>query len=138
MIPDERARWDPGGDCVADERHELDNAGFAGRVTALAAVFAAAGLRPGGVLAIMLPNRVELVTSMFAALRLGAAVTPVNAALTAQEARYRSMTRAPRWSSPTRRPRRSCARARTGSSGWPRGCPAVVPGLRLVVVIGGR
>jgi acyl-coenzyme A synthetase/AMP-(fatty) acid ligase len=61
------------------------------------------------VLAIMLPNRVELVTSMFAALRLGAAVTPVNAALTAQEARYRSMTRAPRWSSPTRRPRRSCA-----------------------------
>jgi long-chain acyl-CoA synthetase len=87
-IPDERARRDPGGACVADERHELDNAGFAGRVTALAAVFAAAGLRPGGVLAIMLPNRVELVTSMFAAWRLGAAVTPVNPALTAQEARY--------------------------------------------------
>jgi acyl-CoA synthetase (AMP-forming)/AMP-acid ligase II len=87
-IPDERARRDPGGACVADERHELDNAGFAGRVTALAAVFAAAGLCPGGVLAIMLPNRVELVTSMFAAWRLGAAVTPVNPALTAQEARY--------------------------------------------------
>ena len=87
-IPDERARRDPGGACIADERHELDNAGFAERVTALAAVFAAAGLRPGGVLAIMLPNRVELVTSMFAAWRLGAAVTPVNPALTAQEARY--------------------------------------------------
>ena len=87
-IPDERARRDPGGACVADERHDLDNAGFAERVTALAAVFAAAGLRPGGVLAIMLPNRVELVTSMFAAWRLGAAVTPVNPALTAQEARY--------------------------------------------------
>jgi acyl-CoA synthetase (AMP-forming)/AMP-acid ligase II len=28
------------------------------------------------VLAIMLPNRVELITSMFAAWRLGAAVTP--------------------------------------------------------------
>jgi acyl-CoA synthetase (AMP-forming)/AMP-acid ligase II len=57
-------------------------------VVAVAAVFAAAGLRPGGVLAVMLPNRVELVTSMFAAWRLGAAVTPVNPALTAQEARY--------------------------------------------------
>ena len=87
-IPDERAQRDPGGACIADERHELDNAGFAERVTALAAVFDAAGLRPGGVLAIMLPNRVELITSMFAAWRLGAAVTPVNPALTAQEARY--------------------------------------------------
>src|SRR6185295_2355169 len=38
--------------------------------------------------AIMLPNRVELITSVFAAWRLGAAVTPVNPALTAQEARY--------------------------------------------------
>ena len=36
----------------------------------------------------MLPNRVEFVTSMFAAWRLGAAVTPIDAALTAQEARY--------------------------------------------------
>src|SRR3984957_11345476 len=87
-IPDERARRDPGGPCVADERGHLDNAGFAEKVTALAAVFAAAGLRPGGVLAIMAPIRVELVTSMFAAWRLGAAVTPVNPALTAQEARY--------------------------------------------------
>jgi long-chain acyl-CoA synthetase len=87
-IPDERAKRDPGGACVADERQELDNAGFAGKVSAVAALFAAAGLRPGGVLAIMLPNRVELVTSMFAAWRLGAAVTPVNPALTGQEARY--------------------------------------------------
>jgi acyl-CoA synthetase (AMP-forming)/AMP-acid ligase II len=36
----------------------------------------------------MMQNRVELVTSMFAAWRLGAAVTPVNPALTPQEARY--------------------------------------------------
>jgi len=87
-IPDDRALRDPGGACLADEHQSLDNRGFAERVTALAAVFDAAGLRPGGVLAIMLPNRVELVTSMFAAWRLGAAVTPVNPALTAQEARY--------------------------------------------------
>jgi len=66
----------------------LDNAAFAERVLAVAAAFAAAGLRRGDVLAIMLPNRVELITSMFAAWRLGAAVTPINPALTAQEARY--------------------------------------------------
>ena len=87
-IPDERAKRDPSGACIADERRELNNAEFAGTVTALAALFAEAGLRPGGVLGIMLPNRVELVASMFAAWRLGAAVTPVNPALTAPEARY--------------------------------------------------
>jgi long-chain acyl-CoA synthetase len=88
ILPDKRARQDPAGACVADEFCELDNAGFAGRVIAVAAVLAAAGLRRGDVLAIMLPNRVELITSMFAAWRLGAAVTPVNPALTEQEARY--------------------------------------------------
>ena len=87
-IPGERAQRDPGGPCIADQRVVLDNAAFAERVLAVAAVFAAAGLRRGDVLAIMLPNRVELITSMFAAWRLGAAVTPVNPALTAQEARY--------------------------------------------------
>ena len=87
-VPDERARRDPAGACIADERQDLDNAGFAQKVTAVAAVFAAAGLGRGGVLAIMVPNRVELITSMFAAWRLGAAVTPVNPGLTAQEARY--------------------------------------------------
>ena len=87
-IPEERALRDPGGACIADERQELDNQRFAEMVLAVAALFAAAGLGRGDVLAIMLPNRVELVTSMFAAWRLGAAVTPVNPALTAQEARY--------------------------------------------------
>jgi long-chain acyl-CoA synthetase len=87
-IPEERALRDPGGACIADERQELDNTRFAEMVLAVAALFAAAGLGSGDVLAIMLPNRVELVTSMFAAWRLGAAVTPVNPALTAQEARY--------------------------------------------------
>jgi acyl-CoA synthetase (AMP-forming)/AMP-acid ligase II len=88
VIPDERAVLDPGGACVADERQDLDNAAFADRVIAVAAAFAGAGLRRGDVLALVLPNRLELVTSMFAAWRLGAAVTPVNPALTAQEAGY--------------------------------------------------
>ena len=89
-------------------------------MTALAAVFAAAGLRRGGVLAIMLPNRVELVTSMFAAWRLGAAVTPVNPALTAQEARYQIDDAGATLVVADGRPRRCCATARTGSSGWTR------------------
>ena len=88
VIPDDRALRDPGGACLADERQDLDNAAFADRVIAVAAVFATAGLHRGDVLAVMLPNRVELVTSMFAAWRLGAAVTPVNPALTAQETSY--------------------------------------------------
>src|SRR5271154_6157815 len=87
-IPDERAARDPAGACIADERQELDNARFAQTVSAVAALLADAGLRRGDVLAIVLPNRVELITSMFAAWRLGAAVTPVNPALTGQEARY--------------------------------------------------
>src|SRR5580658_137593 len=87
-IPDERAARDPAGACIADEHQELGNARFAQTVSAVAALLANAGLRRGGVLAIMLPNRVELITSMFAAWRLGAAVTPVNPALTGQEARY--------------------------------------------------
>src|SRR5690348_12364252 len=88
VIPDQRAVRDPAGACIADERQELDNARFAQTVSAVAALLADVGLRRGGVLAIMLPNRVELITSMFAAWRLGAAVTPVNPALTGQEARY--------------------------------------------------
>src|SRR5580658_255575 len=87
-IPDERAARDPAGACIADEHQELGNARFAQTVSAVAALLANAGLRRGSVLAIMLPNRVELITSMFAAWRLGAAVTPVNPALTGQEARY--------------------------------------------------
>src|SRR3984957_8722972 len=87
-IPEERALRAPGEACIADQRQELDNQGFALIVAAVAGRLAAAGLSAGDVLAIMVPNRVELVTSMFAAWRLGAAVTPVNAALTTQEARY--------------------------------------------------
>ena len=80
-IPEERALRAPGGACIADQRQELDNQSFALIVSAVAGRLAAAGLSAGDVLAIMVPNRVEFVTSMFAAWRLGAAVTPVNAAL---------------------------------------------------------
>jgi long-chain acyl-CoA synthetase len=110
------------GSDVAHERQELDNAAFAAKVTAVAALFAAAGLRPGGVLAIMLPNRVELVTSMFAAWRLGTAVTPVNPALTAQEARYQIADPGAALVVADNEAAAALGTACTGSSGWTRLC----------------
>jgi long-chain acyl-CoA synthetase len=86
-VPDLRAERDAAAACIADEHQELDNAQFAWTVRAVAGVLAAAGLGPGDVLGIMLPNRVEFVTAMFAAWRLGAAVTPINPALAQWEAR---------------------------------------------------
>ena len=44
------------------------------------------GVGPGDVVAVILPNRVELVVVMFATWRLGATLTPMNPALTAAEA----------------------------------------------------
>jgi acyl-CoA synthetase (AMP-forming)/AMP-acid ligase II len=49
---------------------------------------AAHGVGRGDVVAAMLPNRVELVVLLFATWRLGAALTPINPALTADEAAY--------------------------------------------------
>ena len=48
----------------------------------------AAGLGPGDVTTTMLTNRVELVVVMFAAWRIGAALTPINPSLTAGEAAF--------------------------------------------------
>jgi acyl-CoA synthetase (AMP-forming)/AMP-acid ligase II len=87
-LPHQRARRDPRGPCLADERQALDNTQFATAVAVAAARLVEVGLGPGDVLAVMMQNRVELITSMFAAWRLGAAVTPVNPALTSQEAWY--------------------------------------------------
>jgi long-chain acyl-CoA synthetase len=87
-IADERAAADPRGRCLADERTQLNNAAFAERVRVAAATLAAHGLGRGDVLAVMLPNRVELVVALFAAWRLGAAVTPLNPKLTRDEARH--------------------------------------------------
>ncbi|RNL62100.1 AMP-dependent synthetase [Nocardioides marmoriginsengisoli] len=72
--------------CVRDERQQLSYDQFASRVDAAAAQFSGLGVGPGSVVAVMLPNRVELLVSIVAAWRLGAAATPVNPALTAGEA----------------------------------------------------
>ena len=87
-LPDERARVAPDAPCVDDDRLELTNAEFARRVRAVAADFRSLGIGPGDVVAVMLSNRVELIVAMFAAWRIGAALTPINPSLTAAEAGY--------------------------------------------------
>src|ERR1700733_6435322 len=87
-LPDERATSDPGGSCLTDGRRELDNATFAAEVRGVSAALVELGVGRGDVVAVVLPNSIDLVTVMFAAWRLGAALTPVNPALTEHEAQY--------------------------------------------------
>jgi long-chain acyl-CoA synthetase len=74
--------------CMRDPDAELTYAEVARRVEAIAEQFAAAGVRRGDVVAVMLPNRAELLLGLMAAWRLGAAATPVNPVLTPNEAGY--------------------------------------------------
>jgi acyl-CoA synthetase (AMP-forming)/AMP-acid ligase II len=72
--------------CLRDDRVEVTYAELAAWVDAAAEQLAEHGLGRGDVVAVMLPNRVELVVVMMAAWRLGASATPVNPAFTAHEA----------------------------------------------------
>ena len=74
--------------CMRDDRVELTYAEVATRVDAVAEQFAAMGVGRGDVVAVMLPNRVELLLGLMAAWRLGAAATPINPVFTANEAGY--------------------------------------------------
>jgi acyl-CoA synthetase (AMP-forming)/AMP-acid ligase II len=87
-LPDERAALDPTAACLDDDRLALTNAEFLARVDATAVMLRAAGVGAGDVAATMLTNRVELIVVMFAAWRLGAALTPINPSLTAGEAAF--------------------------------------------------
>ncbi|MFF3457003.1 class I adenylate-forming enzyme family protein [Streptomyces sp. NPDC002730] len=87
-LPDVRAARSPNAPSLADDVLDLDNAEFLAEVRAAAACLRQRGIGSGDVVAVMLPNRVEFVVALFAAWRLGAAVTPVNPALTANEAEY--------------------------------------------------
>ena len=87
-IPFLREESDPRGPCLRDLDRALDNATFARAVRRLADRFASLGVTSGDTVAVLLPNRVEIVTSMFAAWFQGAAMTPVNPALTDEEVRF--------------------------------------------------
>ncbi|MFE4499535.1 class I adenylate-forming enzyme family protein [Rhodococcus sp. NPDC056743] len=77
--------------CLRDDRSELTYTEFADRVEAVAAQLSSRGIERGDVIAIMLPNRVELVTAIMAAWRVGAAATPINPMFTANEADFQIM-----------------------------------------------
>ncbi|WP_406430257.1 AMP-binding protein [Streptomyces sp. NBC_00631] len=87
-LPDVRAARNPTGPCIEDDHQRLNNQEFLERVRSTAAALRFHGISAGDVVAVILPNRLELVVIMFAAWRLGAAVTPVNPGLTDAEARH--------------------------------------------------
>jgi long-chain acyl-CoA synthetase len=87
-LPDARAAAQPDAPAIADDAVALDNAAFADRVARAAALLARLGVGAGDVVAVALPNRLELIITLFAAWRLGAAATPVNPTLTAAEMEY--------------------------------------------------
>src|SRR5438132_2621458 len=87
-LADRRAAAAPGAPCLADSAKVLSNADVRARVHGAARTFAYLGVGRGDVVAVMLPNRVELLVTLLAAWRLGAAVTPINPALTPSEAQH--------------------------------------------------
>ena len=87
-LADRRAAATPGAPCLADSAAVLSNADVRDRVHGVARTFADLGVGRGDVVAVMLPNRVELLVALLAAWRLGAAVTPINPALTPSEAQH--------------------------------------------------
>jgi acyl-CoA synthetase (AMP-forming)/AMP-acid ligase II len=87
-LPDLRAAENPSGPAVADDYTDLDNSQFLAAVQRAAASLRGRGVSAGDVVAIMLPNTVSFVVSLFAAWRLGAAVTPINPSLTPTEVTY--------------------------------------------------
>jgi long-chain acyl-CoA synthetase len=87
-LPDLRAAENPPGPAVADDYTDLDNSQFLAAVQRAAASLRGQGVSAGDVVAIMLPNTASFVVSLFAAWRIGAAVTPINPSLTAAEVSY--------------------------------------------------
>ncbi|GAB89786.1 class I adenylate-forming enzyme family protein [Gordonia rhizosphera] len=87
-LPDRRAAAAPTAACLDDDSVSLDNAAFLDAVLRAASTLRRHSVGRGDVVAVMLPNTVDLVVSLFAAWRLGAAVTPLNPSLSADEAGY--------------------------------------------------
>jgi long-chain acyl-CoA synthetase len=84
-LPDRRAADGPHGPAVADTRQRLTNAALRDHVHAVAHQLCSMGIGPGDVVAVELRNRVDFVVVLFAAWRVGAAITPINPSLTDDE-----------------------------------------------------
>jgi long-chain acyl-CoA synthetase len=89
-LPDLRAAENPSGPAVADDYTDLNNSQFLAAVQRAAASLRGQGVSAGDVVAMMLPNTAGFVVSLFAAWRIGAAVTPINPSLTATEVSYQA------------------------------------------------
>lgn len=84
-LPATRAADAPDAPALRDDNLELDNAQLDAAVTSAAAKLRDVGVQQGDVVALLLPNRAELIVALFAAWRLGAAVTPINSVLAPAE-----------------------------------------------------
>lgn len=73
---------------IRDERVEMSFRDLERRVAAIASQLREHGVGAGDVIAVMLPNRSELVLAIFAAWHLGAAATPINPNFTEAEAAH--------------------------------------------------
>ena len=82
FVLDHRADVDPDGDVVSDGSQSLSNDELLHRVRAASRHLRDLGVRPGDVVALELTNRIEFVVLLFAAWRLGAAITPIDPSLT--------------------------------------------------------
>lgn len=89
-LPQTRAATAPDGPALTDGRRSLTNAEFDVAVRRAAAHLTEAGVRHRDVVGLVLSNRVELVVALFAAWRIGAAVTPVNPALAPPEIEFQT------------------------------------------------
>ena len=87
-LPTSRAAEAPDAPSLRDDAVALSNADLLTRVEVAAGALHARGVRAGSVVALSLPNRIELIVALFAAWRLGAAVTPINPVLGPTEAAY--------------------------------------------------
>lgn len=87
-LPDERAASAPSSPALRDDNVELDNRGLLDAVSRAAGALAEKGIGQGSVVGVLLPNRIELIVTLFAAWRIGAAVTPVNPVLGDAEASF--------------------------------------------------
>lgn len=73
---------------IRDDTSHMSFRELDARVQAVATQFRDLGVSPGDVVAVMLPNRSELVLAIFAAWHLGAAATPINPNFTHTEAEH--------------------------------------------------
>lgn len=85
-LPDERALAAPDAHAIADDSTTLTNQQLSDRVAAAAGALASRGIGPGDVVAVQLPNQVELIVALFATWRLGATLSPLNPVLNGVEA----------------------------------------------------